>query len=123
MVKVPIPAAGRQYKVLHGIANFMIGGSSRLVVDLIEGLGGGYAHRILTRFDPTPTAFVSVTISALKIEASAREFSRCSSGVDEDLFYFHYLGGSAQLCSRRECPEVRGGRISVGADGMLCVAS
>lgn len=106
VVKVPIPAAGRKSKVLHVIANFMLGGSSRLVVDLIEGLGGSYEHRILTSFAPTPPAFVGVTIDVLKIEASASQFSRCIADADPDLIHLHYWGSTDEPWYRRALAAV-----------------
>ncbi len=113
VVKVPIRASGCQYRVLHVIANFMNGGSSRLVVDLIEGLGGSYEHRILTSFVPVPPAFVGVTIDVLKIEASASQFSRCIADADPDLIHLHYWGSTDEPWYRRAFAAVEERRCPV----------
>ncbi|MFZ3045450.1 MAG: glycosyltransferase, partial [Desulfatirhabdiaceae bacterium] len=43
-------------KVIHAIANFLTGGSSRLVVDLVEHLGHIYDQEVMSFFIPSPLA-------------------------------------------------------------------
>ena len=61
-------------RVLHALANFCTGGSSRLVVDLMEHLGNSYEQEVLTSFIPTPPAYVGLTISEIRQDAAIEAF-------------------------------------------------
>ncbi|MGG2024154.1 hypothetical protein AB1J88_29440 [Pseudomonas sp. S8] len=56
IVKQPTSVNAVRPRVLHVIANFMTGGSSRLVVDIYEYLGVRFEQSILTSHAPIPAA-------------------------------------------------------------------
>jgi glycosyltransferase involved in cell wall biosynthesis/SAM-dependent methyltransferase len=79
-------------KVVHVIANFMTGGSSRLVVDLIEYLGGDYHQQVLTSFNPDPPAYVGLDIHECRSADSVEPFLEYFTRVKPDLVHVHYWG-------------------------------
>lgn len=83
------PAGQQQKRVLHAIANFMTGGSSRLVVDIIEGLGAAYRQEILTGFIPFPAAYQGVTICECR---SQHEILAFLEQFRPDVLHVHYWG-------------------------------
>ena len=76
-------------RVLHAMANFMTGGSSRLVVDLVEGLGHRYEQEILTGFFPAPAAYQGIAVherrNPYEIVALMKKFR-------PDMLHVHYWG-------------------------------
>jgi len=76
--------------VLHVIANFHLGGSSRLVVDLIEGLGHAYDQLVVADDLPASPAYEGVALEhhpARTLDA-ARERFRAHR---PDFVHVHYL--------------------------------
>lgn len=108
VVRVPAPCAGRRPRVVHVIANFMTGGSSRLVVDLVEGLGDRYDHRVLTSFVPDPVAFVGVPVAELKLHAPESAFADYFRNAAPDLVHMHYWGSTDEPWYRRAFAAVAG---------------
>jgi glycosyltransferase involved in cell wall biosynthesis/SAM-dependent methyltransferase len=86
---VPGPAAPR---VVHVIANFMTGGSSRLVVDLVEFLGDRYHHHVLTSFNPAPPAYIGLDIEECRQRESATPFVEYYQRMQPDMVHVHYWG-------------------------------
>ncbi len=91
-VKVPLTVASERPRVLHVIANFCTGGSSRLVVDLIERLGTNYEHGIVTSFIPSPPAYAGINISEIREHHNERAFMRLMVDYAPDLVHVHYWG-------------------------------
>jgi len=89
-IKSPIPTLARP-RILHAIGNFSIGGSSRLVVDLIENLSNDYEQRVLAGFIPSPAAYMGC-------DAQERRSTFEIRGVLEkwrpDIVHVHYWGDS-----------------------------
>jgi glycosyltransferase involved in cell wall biosynthesis len=81
----PLP----QKRVLHVIANFMTGGSSRLIVDIVEGLGHTYHQSILTGFNPAPVAYHGVTVRECRNPYQIVTFLQ---KFRPDLIHVHYWG-------------------------------
>ena len=86
------PAAAGAPVVVHALANMMTGGSSRLVVDLLERLGGAYAHKVLTSFVPDPPAYLGLDVAEMRglpgirgldkiSPAAARRCCTCTTGA------------------------------------------
>jgi len=77
-------------RILHLIGNFLVGGSTRLVADLIEGLPQ-YAHEVITRGLPARPPFIGLTVSQItEHEAElAREYLHRRR---PDLVHLHYFG-------------------------------
>jgi len=76
--------------VVHALANFMMGGSSRLVADLVEHLGHCYDHRVVTSYVPTPPAFTGFPVHVFPRSADAiAAFLRDSRAR---MLHIHYWG-------------------------------
>lgn len=77
-------------RVLHVIANFYIGGSARLVVDLIEGLGHDYDQRVVAYDLPPAPAYTGLALTqhtAGTVDAALEVLHR----ERPDLLHIHYL--------------------------------
>ena len=89
------PIESSRPKVVHAIANFNIGGSSRLVVDLIERLGHQYEQEIITRFQPDPPSYTGVVIHEHELscvdDLEKGIFSYLCT-FRPNLFHVHYWG-------------------------------
>jgi glycosyltransferase involved in cell wall biosynthesis len=101
VVRLPQRAEGSRRRVVHVIANFMNGGSSRLVVDLVEGLGDRYDQRVLTSFVPNPVAFVGIPVKELRVEAPKEAFTGYFRDADAELVHMHYWGSTDEPWYRR----------------------
>ena len=78
--------------ILHIIANFCLGGSSRLVVDLIESLGGSYEQPVVTSYLPKPSAYLNLKIHK---EANANNHESFLALIDHyrpQFVHIHYWG-------------------------------
>jgi glycosyltransferase involved in cell wall biosynthesis len=84
------PRDGRP-RVLHVIMNFYLGGSARLVVDLIEGLGQDYEQRVVSCDLPPVPAYTNFALAhhpAFTLDAALDALRR----ERPDLLHIHYLG-------------------------------
>lgn len=79
-------------KVAHVIANFMTGGSSRLVVDLIEYLGKDYQQSIITSFIPEPPAYLGIDIEECRFPVDSAPFIEYFQRQAPDFIHVHYWG-------------------------------
>jgi glycosyltransferase involved in cell wall biosynthesis len=79
-------------RVVHVIANFMTGGSSRLVVDLIEQLGKNYEQSVITSFIPDPPAYIGFEISEYRCPEDSQPFIAHLSRVKPIFIHVHYWG-------------------------------
>lgn len=77
-------------KVTHIIANFMTGGSSRLVVDLIEHLGADYKQNVFTRHIPEPPAYVGLEIEECRYPINEKPFVEFFKRSKTDFVHVHY---------------------------------
>ncbi len=91
MVNVPL-AHDNAPKVVHVIANFMTGGSSRLVVDLIEYLGDKYQQAIITSFIPDPPAYRGINIEECRFPVDSAPFIEYLKRHAPDFVHVHYWG-------------------------------
>lgn len=92
LVLQPAPALLNRPHVAHIIANFMTGGSSRLVVDLIEYLGAYYEQSVVTSYIPTPPAYIGVDITEFRFPENEQLFINHFSQLKPDLLHVHYWG-------------------------------
>lgn len=76
--------------VIHAIANFMTGGSSRLVADLVEHIGHRYEQEVITFYAPSPPAF-----SGFPIHEFPRSVDKIAAFLNQknaDILHVHYWG-------------------------------
>jgi len=92
VVQQPTPAIPDRPSVVHVIANFMTGGSSRLVIDLHEYLGTHYAHSVVTSYIPAPPAYTGVDITEFRYPENAQIFIDHFLQRKPDLIHVHYWG-------------------------------
>lgn len=92
VVREPILTLSPRLRVVHVIANFMTGGSSRLVVDLIEKLGQHYEQSVITSFVPNPPAYVGLKISELRSPRDSHTFVQHFLQAKPVLIHVHYWG-------------------------------
>ncbi|CAH1192994.1 conserved hypothetical protein [Candidatus Nitrotoga sp. BS] len=92
LVRRLAPAIPNRPHVVHIIANFMTGGSTRLVVDLIEYLGAHYAQSVVTSYIPTPPAYIGVDITEFRFPENEQLFIDHFSQLKPDLLHVHYWG-------------------------------
>ncbi len=92
IVNMPEGLRKNRPRILHVIANFMTGGSSRLVVDLIEHLGHEYEQQVLTSYLPRPVHYVGVPITELPQGTSVKEITEYLARLAPDLLHVHYWG-------------------------------
>jgi glycosyltransferase involved in cell wall biosynthesis len=85
------PLSSQPERILHVIANFVAGGSSQLVVDIMAGLGEKYGQQVLTAHSPFPCAYQGVPIHEYRGEQEIRAFIR---EFRPDLVHVHYWGGA-----------------------------
>lgn len=77
---------------VHVIANFMTGGSSRLVIDLHERLGAQYTHSVVTGFAPSPPAYVGMDLTEIRFPGNVNLFVEHFLQRQPDLIHVHYWG-------------------------------
>lgn len=91
-LKVPPAAPARAPRIVHAIANFMTGGSSRLVIDLVEHLGSQYRQTVLTSFNPDPPAYVGVDIEECRFPQDIGPLVAYFQRARPDIVHVHYWG-------------------------------
>lgn len=89
-VKIIHPIQPNRPKVVHAIANFVTGGSSQLVIDLIEHLGHRYEQEVVVRQNPIPPSFVGQKIHDYKTLGHYRELLPYLQRYSPDLIHVHY---------------------------------
>lgn len=80
-------------RVLHVIANVQTGGSTRLVVDLVEALGGQFEQRVLTSYLPDPPEYEGLEVEEQSSQASQHALTTAIRRAAPDLIHIHYWGG------------------------------
>lgn len=91
-VRIKHPVKKNRPKIIHVIANLMVGGSSRLVVDLIEHLGHQYDQEIATLFIPTPPAYFGLTTQSFTRNTEVKEIVKYLKRKKTDILHIHYWG-------------------------------
>jgi glycosyltransferase involved in cell wall biosynthesis/ubiquinone/menaquinone biosynthesis C-methylase UbiE len=113
VIRLPQPVVADRPRVLHAIANFMTGGSSRLVVDLIERLGDRYEQAILTSFVPAPAAYVGARVTVLDQNASDSAFAELLSTFAPVFVHVHYWGDCDQRWYERVFEAARAAEVPI----------
>lgn len=87
-------------KIVHAIANFATGGSSQLVVDLIENLGHQYEQEVIVRQNPVPPSFVGQKLYNYKTLSHYKELLPYLQKYSPDLIHVHYWNWGDKLWYR-----------------------
>ncbi len=90
--KILHPVQGRRPKVIYAIANFMTGGSSRLVVDLIEHLGHKYDQEVIAYFIPSRAAYSGFPVHDFSGGVTPEEIALFLRKKKADILHIHYWG-------------------------------
>ena len=92
IVKPHEDGRARRPRVLHVIGNFMLGGSSRLVVDLIDGFGEAYEQKVVTSFLPSPPAYNGIDVTEFRSPQSLEDVLPFLLEYHPSLVHVHYWG-------------------------------
>lgn len=90
-VRNPIATSGRP-RVVHALANFMLGGSSRLVVDLTEHLGHLYEQEVITSYIPDPPAYSGLNVQRFETAHGPSPIAKYLSDLQPAFLHVHYWG-------------------------------
>jgi glycosyltransferase involved in cell wall biosynthesis len=90
--KVLYPRNPKRPKVVHAIANFLTGGSSRLVVDLVEHLGHKYDQEVISFFIPTPLAYAGVVLHDFSGDVAIERIETFLKKKNPQILHVHYWG-------------------------------
>jgi glycosyltransferase involved in cell wall biosynthesis len=96
-VRMPAQVKPQRKRIVHAIANFMTGGSSRLVVDLIERLGHEYEQEIVTSYLPDPPAYVGPVIHEFRHLAAPWAVLDYFRNFRPDIIHVHYWADCDKL--------------------------
>jgi glycosyltransferase involved in cell wall biosynthesis len=83
------PQISRQ-RIVHVIGNFLTGGSSRLVVDLFEGLGHLYEQEVATKYNPVPPNYTGIPIHEFSGDNAQEKFMNYLRLYRPELIHIHY---------------------------------
>ncbi len=86
------PPGKNRPRIVHALANFMTGGSSRLVVDLIEHLGHLYEQEVITSYNPAPPSYLGVNIHDFPQLTSPDKAIKFLEKYQPNLLHVHYWG-------------------------------
>lgn len=90
-LRVLQPSRAHRPRVLHVVGNFHIGGSARLIVDLIEHLGNLYEHRVVARDLPNPPAYRGISLQNGRAFNSPRQALQLLRSFAPDIVHVHYV--------------------------------
>lgn len=90
--KVLYPRNQNRPKVVHALANFLTGGSSRLVVDLVEHLGHKYDQEIISFFIPTPLAYAGLDLHDFSGNVTEKRIEAFLKEKKAQFLHVHYWG-------------------------------
>ena len=99
-------------RVLHVIPNVYVGGSTQLVVDLLERLGHRYEMQVVTAGLPPNGRHEGMVLHHLPLGSQPAAFANLLSSVRPDIVHLHYWGESdrpwyeAALAAARESEAV-----------------
>jgi glycosyltransferase involved in cell wall biosynthesis len=86
------PTQKKRRRILHAIGNFHTGGSSRLIVDLIEHLGYKFEQEIITRDLPDKAGYTGLKINHFKRLYSPKNLLPYLRKFNPEIIHIHFLG-------------------------------
>ncbi len=107
-INVLYPIASIRPRIVHVLANFMTGGSSRLVADLIEHLGHLYEQEVITSRIPIPAHYTGVKVHEICASDKIADYFET---FRPELVHVHYWG---------ECDQEWYEMVFRAAAGMGC---
>ncbi len=90
--QIKLPLKEHRPKVIHAIANVWVGGSSRLVVDLIEHLGHKYDQEVVTYSIPDPLGYDGFPCHDFSQLSSPDMMAAFLQEKDAKILHVHYWG-------------------------------
>jgi len=90
--KMLYPLLRKRPKVIHVIANFLVGGSSRLVVDLIEHLGHKYDQEVISDLIPSPLAYCGFPLHQFSGSPKTSDLISFLKDKKAKIVHVHYWG-------------------------------
>ena len=91
-IRIPTSVGPSPPRVLHAIANVATGGSTRLVADLLEGLGHRFHQEVVTRDAPISSGYLGMTIHRQRHARGLEPFLSLLRNFQPDLLHVHYFG-------------------------------
>lgn len=88
--KVRYPEKIGTKKVVHVIGNFIVGGSTQLIVDIIERTSDEYCHKIVVPYLEERLAYGPVDIHTFSV-AQLRELSKWLAAEQPQFVHIHYF--------------------------------
>jgi glycosyltransferase involved in cell wall biosynthesis len=89
-IRVREPERPAPYRVFHFIANFVIGGSTQLVVDLIERLGPEYSHTVFCAKLPNPPPYQGAKVHSVKTPKDLAKLDQLLRATKPDIAHVHF---------------------------------
>jgi glycosyltransferase involved in cell wall biosynthesis len=89
--RLRMPARSRP-RVLHGLANAYTGGSTRLVVDLVEHLGHRFEQVVVVRDNPPSPHYVGLELRAVPTASAPDKALALLRELRPHLLHVHFLG-------------------------------
>jgi glycosyltransferase involved in cell wall biosynthesis len=77
-------------KIVHVIGNFIVGGSSQLIVDIIEKTSDEYLHKVVVPYTEAQLAYQPIDLHAFSIE-ELRDLSSWLENERPELVHIHYF--------------------------------
>ena len=91
-IKIIHPPRENRVRVVHAIANVMVGGSTQLVVDLYEHLGHKYDQIVATMHKPEQEAYQGLPVVDFHGLRDARQFASFLEKQRAEILHVHYWG-------------------------------
>jgi glycosyltransferase involved in cell wall biosynthesis len=91
-IRILHPLESYRPRVLHIIGNFYTGGSSQLVVDLVEHLGHRYDQTVVARDLPDQPSYLGIEIHHHETFIDSHQALAVLQRLKPDFIHIHYLG-------------------------------
>jgi glycosyltransferase involved in cell wall biosynthesis len=122
-IKIIHPVQKKRVRVIHAIANVMVGGSTQLVVDLYERLGHRYDQIVATMYKPEIEAYRGLPVIDFSGLRDASQFAAFLREQRAEILHVHYWGECDDEWYRKifqatelyYCPIIENINIPVGA--------
>ena len=90
--KIIHPIQKNRPKIIHAIANLLTGGSSRLIVDLIEHLGHKYDQEVISCHIPSPLAYSGFSFHDFSGSVAVEDIDAFLHEKKAGILHIHYWG-------------------------------